>query len=421
MKRKFLLDSRCLQTILQSKLKVKKINIVKFYVKITKFEEITYKKTGKKLILQLKNKLLKSKEKSIISKAQFFKAKKNHIAQISKTRYIFKLKNLPCSVDIYNNDLRHICIFSVKFDLAEGAAQFSIPSFISKHLKKEITLDSDYYDIRLAIFGQPNFHFDSKNTMKIIEKSDQLKLFFPANIRTYDAVKIILFQLFHQIMTQKDNNNSKEYLENLYILFVKNLIIIKYFGDSIDELTANKFIQIFTQITDKIEQTINLNHKKTSQHHTPIATELTNYINSTEFESIMQEWKLILNDDSDFYIGNSNKNIKSASAYVIRSLCLKLIHHILKSYHYKKTIKTLIELIFMIDFFGDLFEIQQINIQHKLNKLLYLYKFHYEYQKDTNENIEINLMDKINKNNQKIVKKLHRLSQILKIFYLKEF
>ncbi|KAA3688071.1 CYTH domain-containing protein, partial [Campylobacter fetus] len=188
--RKFLLNNGFMQIALMLEgVEFKKVNILQFYTKIAPNYEVRFRKTANEFIKTIKigKGLIRQENETVISEKEFQKQRKNSIAnQISKSRYIFKLNNFPCNIDIYNDCLSDLAIFEIEFMKKSDADVFVLPEFLKNYINKEITFDERYKNKNLALFGLPDFKFNYKKTVKMVEKLNHIKLFFGKNISSYD-------------------------------------------------------------------------------------------------------------------------------------------------------------------------------------------------------------------------------------------
>lgn len=131
--RKFLLNNGFMQIALMLEgVEFKKVNILQFYTKIAPNYEVRFRKTANEFIKTIKigKGLIRQENETVISEKEFQKQRKNSIAnQISKSRYIFKLNNFPCNIDIYNDCLSDLAIFEIEFMKKSDADVFVLPEF----------------------------------------------------------------------------------------------------------------------------------------------------------------------------------------------------------------------------------------------------------------------------------------------------
>ncbi|ANE35308.1 putative CYTH domain protein [Campylobacter iguaniorum] len=456
--RKFLLNDTFLQNTLQTDgVEFKQLNITQFYTQISPVNETRYRKSDDEFFKTTKfgKGLIRQEHEIKISKQEYEKALKHAIAlPISKTRYEFKLNNLPCNIDVYSDWLCDLAVFEIEFLTQNDAKEFVMPEFLAQNILKEITEDERYKNKNLALFGNPNFNFDYKNSLKMIEKLGEFKLFFPSLISTYDGIRMVLFQIYNTILSQKLNylkTKDKASLQSLQNEIYKSLFFLKSFKFAIDERICTKFINIFEEISQKMLNLIEQNFLEeyieawqTSsnqannfyQNRQILEDEIRLFLSSDEFEEILKEWEILLSDSDGFYISKYGQNcLKSSVAYHLRLLCLGVLKSFYSMNNYANLYKNLLNLKITLEYFGDIFVLKTDKLVKKIDKVLKEINFILQsnnFAKMKFDSDKFSTFDKnIKKQNNKIQKKIqtkmqkingkiHKLSRILKVYYTKE-
>lgn len=453
--RKFLIDSQIINEILE-KDKFLKSKIIQFYTKISKNEEIRYRKFGKIYTKTTKigSGLARRERELEIGKDEFKKALKFALTEpIFKTRFSFKINNLPCFIDFFKEKLEGLCFLEIEFLKIDEANSFEIPKFLQNYIIKEITNDERYKNKNLALNGA-SYDFDYQKTIKILNKNalkDDLKLFFPGGIDSFDALRLVFFKLCKSINKNKLNfleNKKVEFLENLELNLKKTEAFLEIFDKNFDEtLTQNlktKFQNIIKTINygkefdsffefidakdlkdEKINNLIN-KHKESS-------IKMNLELASPSVQNFLKEWEVVLCESSDFYKGSAvNLTFKTLLSYKMRVQILKTLKEMkslnqnLKNINFKNSLKEIEKLYFLISDFYDIYDFKEI--EKSLEKIKLMRELFLSLQKvifwlEFNQNstklqqqIET-LREKILKNRKKFIKNLHKLSKKLKIYY----
>lgn len=457
-KRKFLLDEPLQPALKEDGAEFKQIDILQFYTKISSNEEIKFKKVADLYTKTktIKKGLIKEEKQEPISKKEFEAALDCGVyPRISKSRFSFKLNNQPCSIDIYKDELCGLFIFEIEFMTRDDANEFMLPEFLQNRVLKEITDDENYTDRNLALFGKPDFKFSYKNSLKLIEKLGEFKLFFASSISTYDAIRMVLFQICRSML--KNNlsylkSKDKNSLEKLCFDMEKTLFFLETFTNVIDEKVVSKFINEFKILHSKISNLIELNYalecagaagfeleKAFITKRQILEDEIRLCLSSEDFDELIKEWEIVLSDENDFYVSSNYMIfIKSSVAYNLRKLSLKVIKS-LRSQNSKNAFSECKKLNVFLGYFEDLFMIKcESKLLKQTDKIIKIYKFISEckvfldikFDLKSSQNLDTfnkNINSQIKKSNKKIAKKskniiknLHKLSRNLKVYYQKE-
>ncbi|RUT50108.1 hypothetical protein BWK51_05740 [Campylobacter fetus] len=455
--RKFLLNNGFIQIALMLEgVEFKKVNILQFYTKIAPNYEVRFRKTANEFIKTIKigKGLIRQENETVISEKEFQKQRKNSIAnQISKSRYIFKLNNFPCNIDIYNDYLSDLAIFEIEFMKKSDADVFILPEFLKNYINKEITFDERYKNKNLALFGLPDFKFNYKKTVKMVEKLNHIKLFFGKNISSYDAIRLTLLQNYKMILEYKLKylqGKDQSTLTNLRDALRVSYSLMDIFKFTFDEKIISVFLDTFSQKIRKTTELIRanllidytntasfelINSENYNKQRQILEDETILLLSSDTFEKELKEWNIVLNDEDYFYASNNSTPIKTASAYRLRLEILKTIKSIKRKKNYKQIYKQCRDLRAILWYFGDIFGNTNKmikNLDNLIENLRFLSQcrlFENAKFKD-NDNLEffkksLNLkilktIKKADKKAQKITKKIGKFSKKLKVYYTKE-
>ena len=132
--RKFLLkNSQILDFLKEAGVVFKHLEISQFYTKITQNEEIRFRSEEGKFIKTIKvgKDLIREENEEFCEKVEFKKALKNRIGRvITKDRYIFRLNNNPCNIDVFKDIVGSFVVDLFIFVCVNGK-KFIFISFIA--------------------------------------------------------------------------------------------------------------------------------------------------------------------------------------------------------------------------------------------------------------------------------------------------
>ncbi|MBE3022629.1 CYTH and CHAD domain-containing protein [Campylobacter sp. 7477a] len=338
--RKFLLhDAEIISFLEKEGLKFKHLEILQFYIKITKNEEIRYRSEDGKFIKTIKigKGLIREENECECDKKEFKEALKNRIGTlIQKDRYLFKLNNNSCNIDIFNAELNGLCTFEVEFKDEQTAVFYKLPEFFSNFIHSDVTCDARYKNKNLAICGDPNVNFSINNIFNVLENSD-VELKFPPNMDSKEAFRVLFFKILNNIKKYKDEyllTFDEEVLHQFRVNLRKNRSLLRMFSDIFDQKTTEIFSDKFKILAnstnlkrdfdvfldflssqknvDEIVYFISKANEKESEEIKKFLSDVKNY----EF---LDDWELFLKEESDFYNGPKAKlDLKTVASYHIR-------------------------------------------------------------------------------------------------------
>lgn len=312
-KRKFLLmNIAVLDDFTLDGISFKCVNLEQFYTQISLFYEIKFCKINDEFIIKQINFKTLVQNEIYITQKEYIKAKKNALADIiCKDRYIFKINNLPCNIDVYSGNLSGLVILEIEFLNLNDARNFAIPAFLQKHIFKEITDDESYKSRNLALWGLQNFEFEVQKTLEILDKAPLNLLQFPNEIGAIDGAKITFFNLAKCI-----NRAKIEYLKTSSIFaldeFLLNLrktrALLKFFGCILDEKIVSSYQNEFKILINNANKVRNL---ATLAEFTDTEISLSSicviendklklFLTSPKNENMLKEWQNLTKDDK-FY------------------------------------------------------------------------------------------------------------------------
>ena len=465
--RKFILHNLSVLKVLNSDgIAINEDEIMQFYTKITPISEIRFRKINDKFFTTQKfgKGLVREELENEISKDTFEKALKNSIAiPVKKSRFSFKINNLPCNIDVFSDALEGLITFEIEFLTIKDAKEFFMPDFIKTCIKSEITDDERYKNKNLALFGLPQNDFNTVKCFEALIKNPELKLPFSGSIRAIDALRIVLFGNLRLILLNLDTfykNNDLKSLHKLRVNLRKSRSLLGLFGEVFDKKVGDFFATNFKTLANKTNTKRDIDSFTkfliTQKKQNNKVIEILNQLSKNESQRLIQtiknsnvtelfkEWELFLKEQSDFYKGEKfDENIKRLTAKILRLQIIKVRKQLIKLNNESKneqfhaTRKQIKKLRYASETFIDLFAIKALEKCVKKTKIM---QDLFGYVQDSDAWLKLlnsaqwqygsqKLKEKIQKislkNKQKILEKkfkfsknLNLVSQNLKIYYI---
>ncbi|WP_169942191.1 CHAD domain-containing protein [Campylobacter sp. RM15925] len=387
--RKFILDGiSAIQTLEKDGILATSNEIIQFYTKITQLEEIRFRKSGDKFTVTQKiGRGLVRKESEIPSDKKSYKDALKEIVgmPIKKTRFEFKINNLPCNIDIYHEFLEGLATLEIEFLTVNDAQNFAIPEFLARYITSEITEDERYKNKSLALFGVPEIKFDIQSTLKIIDQNHDLKLAFPSSLRSFDAARVMFFQIYKQIRKYRQiylETKDEEALHQFRVNLRKTRSMLKLLSSVFDKKTADHFNKNFKTIASstnkKRDIDVFLDFLKEEKRTKPLILlaqevkeaeniKITAMLNASKSEEVFKDWEIFLKEQSDFYQGKDyDKPIKKVVAYALRLQILRLqkslalLNNECENLHFHNTRIQIKRLRYLLEIFIDMFAIKSL-------------------------------------------------------------
>jgi len=319
--RKFLLkNSQILDFLKEAGVVFKHLEISQFYTKITQNKEIRFRSEEDKFIKTVKigKDLIREENEEFCEKAEFKKALKNRIGSvILKDRYIFKLNNNPCNIDIFKNELNELCTFEIEFSDENEAIYFKLPPFFENFCLSDVTCDKRYKNKFLAIHANENEQIDYKRAYKIIKEKEILPN-FAANLKSGEALRVLFVSIFKVIKRLKSQyliDKDEEVLHELRINLRKVRSILKIFNGVFDEKVTLFFGENFKMLANSTNKKRDLDvflsflneqkHANEPIYFVQKALDLEyenvkSYLGDEENYAFLKEWEIFLNE-GEFY------------------------------------------------------------------------------------------------------------------------
>jgi CYTH domain-containing protein len=203
----------------------KKEQISQFYTKIEFCKEIRYRKIDKNHFKTVRtgSEVRKDEIDKKITKASYQKAKSKKIGNIlKKERYTIDKHS---AIDFYKKELNNILLFEVAFKTLSDAQTYTLPASLLPHIKRDVSEDKRYRSKNLACLGNPyKIPYNIYAIFKDIEQGrvkEVQTVIFPEMIVS-DAVRIILFKLYHDLQKDSQKLIEKNNIKSLE-RFRKNL------------------------------------------------------------------------------------------------------------------------------------------------------------------------------------------------------
>ncbi|WP_141071504.1 hypothetical protein [Campylobacter ornithocola] len=325
--RRFLIENdNFIKILKKEKIVYSKDKIRVFFTRISPFCDIKCKKINQECYQFSLYKLhdIVDKKTHKLSKKEFKYQSKNAIGGIvKKTRINFEINNTCFFLYKFKNNLQDLTILKVIFPTFEKAKHFSLPHFFKNY--KEITDNENFYTKNLALYGDFSKTFDSAKCIKILDKQEDISLYFPSQIQSFEAGKILLFMLLKRLKSNRLHflqNLNLESLEQFFISLSQICIFFKLFNTLFEESIQNKLQNYILILAEQIN--INKTHN----------VELERYIfilSDEKINDIFLDMDFILKNDFDFYQGEENQILKSLVAFKLRKELVFLKKKIVKS------------------------------------------------------------------------------------------
>ena len=319
--RKFLLkNSQILDFLKEAGLVFKHLEISQFYTKITQNEEIRFRSEEGKFIKTIKvgKDLIREENEEFCEKAEFKKALKNHIGRvITKDRYIFRLNNNPCNIDVFKDDLNGLCTFEIEFADENEAVYFKLPAFLEQFCQADVTCDKRYKNKFLAIHANENEQIDYKRAYNVF-KNKEISPNFAANLKSGEALRALFLSIFKEIKRLKSDylqDHDEEILHNLRVNLRKVRSLLKIFNGVFDEKVTLFFGENFKILANstnkKRDLDIFLSFLSEQKHANELIyfvqkalnleyENVKSYLSDEENYAFLKEWEIFLNE-GEFY------------------------------------------------------------------------------------------------------------------------
>ena len=319
--RKFLLkNSQILDFLKEAGVVFKHLEISQFYTKITQNEEIRFRSEEGKFIKTIKvgKDLIREENEEFCEKAEFKKALKNRIGRvITKDRYIFRLNNNPCNIDVFKDDLNGLCTFEIEFADENEAVYFKLPAFLEQFCQADVTCDKRYKNKFLAIHANENEQIDYKRAYSVF-KNKEISPNFAANLKSGEALRALFLSIFKEIKRLKGDylqDHDEEILHNLRVNLRKVRSLLKIFNGVFDEKVTLFFGENFKILANstnkKRDLDIFLGFLSEQKHANELIyfvqkalnleyENVKSYLGDEENYAFLKEWEIFLNE-GEFY------------------------------------------------------------------------------------------------------------------------
>ena len=319
--RKFLLkNSQILDFLKDAGVVFKHLEISQFYTKITQNEEIRFRSEEDKFIKTIKvgKDLIREENEEFCEKAEFKKALKNRIGRvITKDRYIFRLNNNPCNIDVFKDSLNGLCTFEIEFTDENEAVYFKLPPFLEQFCQADVTCDKRYKNKFLAIHANENEQIDYKRAYTLF-KNKEISPNFAANLKSGEALRALFLSIFKEIKRLKNDylqDHDEEILHNLRVNLRKVRSLLKIFNGVFDEKVTLFFGENFKILANstnkKRDLDIFLGFLSEQKHANELIyfvqkalnleyENVKSYLSDEENYAFLKEWEIFLNE-GEFY------------------------------------------------------------------------------------------------------------------------
>lgn len=319
--RKFLLkNSQILDFLKDAGVVFKHLEISQFYTKITQNEEIRFRSEEGKFIKTIKvgKDLIREENEKFCEKAEFKKALKNRIGRvITKDRYIFRLNNNPCNIDVFKDGLNGLCTFEIEFSDENEAVYFKLPPFLEQFCQADVTCDKRYKNKFLAIHANENEQIDYKRAYNVF-KNKEISPNFTANLKSGEALRALFLSIYKEIKRLKSDylqDHDEEILHSLRVNLRKIRSLLKIFNGVFDEKVTLFFGENFKILANSTNKKRDLDIFLVFLSEQKHANELIyfvqkalnleyenvkSYLSDEENYAFLKEWEIFLNE-GEFY------------------------------------------------------------------------------------------------------------------------
>ncbi|WP_258031152.1 CHAD domain-containing protein [Campylobacter concisus] len=319
--RKFLLkNSQILDFLKEAGVVFKHLEISQFYTKITQNEEIRFRSEEGKFIKTIKvgKDLIREENEEFCEKVEFKKALKNRIGRvITKDRYIFRLNNNPCNIDVFKDGLNGLCTFEIEFSDENEAVYFKLPVFLEQFCQADVTCDKRYKNKFLAIHANENEQIDYKRAYNVF-KNKEISPNFTANLKSGEALRALFLSIYKEIKRLKSDylqDHDEEILHSLRVNLRKIRSLLKIFNGVFDEKVTLFFGENFKILANstnkKRDLDIFLGFLSEQKHANELIyfvqkalnleyENVKSYLGDEENYAFLKEWEIFLNE-GEFY------------------------------------------------------------------------------------------------------------------------
>lgn len=327
--RKYLLKSSSIVEFLQAEgLFLHKENIEQIYTNISHASETRIRKIDDKYFLTTKlgDGLVRDEKEEKISQKIYTSLKKKALGScIYKTRYSFKLQNLPTCIDVYLQDLQGLCVLEIEFFDQKSADEYVLPNFLLQYVKQELTGKKRFKNSSLCLYGSPFF----KNNLTlddiflhVNQEQNEYINEIPFNHEAYGAIRIVFFSLYKKVVHFQKQYQNEQNVQSLH-QFRVNIRKIRSILQSIDGVFEQNIKQRFVDDLKTIANATNLKRDfdvfmqylqdqdeleaeciyeivKNEQKEQNAALDM---LKSEFYHTIMQEFEVVLMDNDNFFCG----------------------------------------------------------------------------------------------------------------------
>ena len=339
--RKFLLkNSQILDFLKDAGVVFKHLEISQFYTKITQNEEIRFRSEEGKFIKTIKvgKDLIREENEEFCEKAEFKKALKNRIGHaITKDRYIFRLNNNPCNIDIFKDGLNGLCTFEIEFADENEAVYFKLPPFLEQFCQADVTCDKRYKNKFLAIHANENEEIDYKRAYNVF-KNKEISPNFAANLKSGEALRALFLSIYKEIKRLKSDylqDHDEEILHSLRVNLRKVRSLLKIFNGVFDEKVTLFFGENFKILANstnkKRDLDIFLGFLSEQKHANELIyfvqkalnleyENVKSYLSDEENYAFLKEWEIFLNEGEFYRSRLFNVSLSRLGSFKLRTL-----------------------------------------------------------------------------------------------------
>lgn len=268
------------------------------------------------------------------SEADFKDAALQASALFYKRIYTFKLNNNPCTIEIYTAELSGLFTLEISFNDDLYGVFFRLPEFLSNYIVREVSATGEASEPFLTHFGNANEHFDVADALYVLKEHD-ISLNFPRNLRSKDAVCILLFSYLMRINEFKNASNVTENFTKIFTKLDQTYKIFTIFSHLFDGKTAEFFSTNFSRLHAQLVPFFRLfTALELSEQikgaswmgyflQQAIATQAADVSQVLQQADFLKDWEIFLADTSDFFRAEGGDvRLAELLSYEIRARCV---------------------------------------------------------------------------------------------------
>lgn len=348
--RKYLLKDSITAFIKKQNLEHHKIT--QYYTTITPLKGIRYRKMDDRYFKTIKQGIGASREEEEIEVSQktYRKKFKNALKKpVKKERCILHYEGREYTIDIFKKGLKGLYLLEVEFPDIESFETFELPKMLQKYVIKDVSFDEAYKNKNLVLKGRPDRLSKIERIFEELEKKsiDELEGYFPPNLSSIDALRVILYKYSLIILHYKKcilEHDDSEALHQFRVNIRKSRAFLKEFEYLFPENECHYFYENLSHFATVTNHKRDLDVIKTRLEEVDrdhdiiqedIATQQKDEVQNIEemllskhFENFFHTYQNILRKEALLTTYNTENMIEESARKVIRKLHRSIIKKI---------------------------------------------------------------------------------------------